>query len=120
MWFKVNSQASGSPDMAVFADEHSLDAQRYFNLLCMVYGLAPDSNRGIIEKGMLPKERADRCPVEASKINRSWARLLLPHFSPRFQQKTQDGGGGSAQAPASPPARTKNPLEWDKNTNPFN
>ncbi len=55
MWFKVSSQESGNPDVAAFADEHSLDAQRYFNLLCLVYGLDPDHNSGIVSKGMLPK-----------------------------------------------------------------
>jgi len=121
VWFKINSQSSGDPGVASFADEHSLDAQRYFNLLCIVYGLNPDQNGAIIEKGMLPKERAARCPAEASKINRSWARLLLPHFSPRFQPKDDNGkgGGDSPQTPAPAPAAGGNPLEWDKNSNPF-
>lgn len=122
VWFKINSQTSGDPGVASFADEHSLDAQRYFNLLCIVYGLDPDQNRAIVDKGMLPKDRAARCPAEASKINRSWARLLLPHFSPRFQPKDNDGGkngGGNPQTPAPAPAAGGNPLEWDRNSNPF-
>jgi len=122
VWFKINSQSSGNPDVTAFADEHSLDAQRYFNLLCMVYGLDPQDNGAIVDNGMLPKERADRCPDEAAKINRSWARLLLPHFSPRFQPKSDgDGGnsGGQQNAPAPQPATGGNPLEWDRNTNPF-
>lgn len=120
VWFKVNSQSSGNPDVASFADEHSLDAQRYFNLLCMVYGLDPQNNAGIVDNGMLPKERAARCPDEASKINRSWARLLLPHFSPRFQPKTDGANGGAQQTTQAPQAATGgNPLEWDKGTNPF-
>ncbi|MGM4986471.1 DUF4344 domain-containing metallopeptidase [Rhizobium sp. 11_C7_N12_5] len=122
VWFKINSQSSGSPDVAAFADEHSLDAQRYFNLLCMVYGLDPQDNGAIVDNGMLPKERAARCPDEAAKINRSWARLLLPHFSPRFQPKSDsDSGNGTSQqnAPAPQPAAGGNPLEWDKNSNPF-
>jgi hypothetical protein len=117
VWFKVNSQSS-APDVASFADEHSLDAQRYFNLLCMVYGLDPENNSSIVDNGMLPKERAARCPDEASKINRSWARLTLPHFSPRFQPKSDDSSGSQQTAPSEPTAGG-NPLEWDKNSNPF-
>ena len=121
VWFKVNSQSSGSPDVASFADEHSLDAQRYFNLLCMVYGLDPKDNGAIVDNGMLPKERAARCPDEASKISRSWARLLLPHFSPRFQPKSDDGNANASQqnATTSQPAAGANPLEWDGKSNPF-
>ncbi|MDK4743659.1 DUF4344 domain-containing metallopeptidase [Rhizobium sp. CNPSo 3464] len=122
VWFKVNSQASNAPDVAAFADEHSLDAQRYFNLLCMIYGLNPNDNGAIVDNGMLPKERAARCPDEASKISRSWARLILPHFSPRFQPKSDDNGGdggGQKNAQAPQPATGGNPLEWDKSSNPF-
>lgn len=116
-WFKVNSASSEKLDASVFADEHSLDAQRYFNLLCMVYGLSPDANQGIVDKGMLPKERAARCPQEATKINRSWARLMLPHFAPRFQPGAKRDG--SSPAPASQATMEKNALEWDGKSNPF-
>lgn len=119
VWFKVNSQSSSSPDTASFADEHSLDAQRYFNLLCMVYGLDPENNSSIVDNGMLPKERAARCPDEAAKINRSWARLILPHFSPRFQPKSDGDNSSQQTTPPVQPAAGGNPLEWDRNSNPF-
>jgi hypothetical protein len=121
VWFKVNSQTSNAPDVAAFADEHSLDAQRYFNLLCMIYGLNPNDNSAIVDNGMLPKERAARCPDEASKISRSWARLILPHFSPRFAPKSDSDNAGGQQntPPAQQPAAGGNPLEWDKSSNPF-
>ncbi len=121
IWFKVNSQSTNTQDVAAFADEHSLDAQRYFNLLCMIYGLDPNDNGAIVDNGMLPKERAARCPDEASKINRSWARLLLPHFSPRFAPKSDNDNAGDRQinSTAQQPATDNNPLEWDGKSNPF-
>ena len=118
VWFKVNSQ-SGSPDTTAFADEHSLDAQRYFNLLCMVYGSDPENNSAIVENGTLPKARAARCPDEASKISRSWARLIVPHFSPRFRPKDDNSGDNQQTAAPSQPAAGGNPLEWDGKSNPF-
>lgn len=117
VWFKVNSQMMQSPDMATFADEHSLDAQRYFNLLCVIYGRDPENNQAIVDGGLLPKERAARCPEESSKITRSWARLLLPHFAPRFRPK-DDNQTPPTSAPASQASST-NPLEWDGKSNPF-
>ncbi|WP_246801224.1 DUF4344 domain-containing metallopeptidase [Bradyrhizobium genosp. L] len=117
-WFKVNSAGAKNDNVAVFADEHSLDAQRYFNLLCIVYGRDPDHFRGIVDGGMLPKERANRCPDESAKITRSWARLLLPHFSPRFRPR-DDAAPDDNRKSAPPPAQTGNPLEWDGKSNPF-
>lgn len=119
VWFRVNS-ANVSPDARAFADEHSLDAQRYYNLLCMVYGVEPETNAGIVKRGMLPPERAERCKEESPKIYRSWARLLLPHFSPRFAPK-DEGGANAAPARAQPTPRqaVRNPLEWDGKSNPF-
>lgn len=117
-WFKVNSAGAKNDDMRVFADEHALDAQRYFNLLCFVYGSDPDNFRGIVDGGSLPKERADRCPSESAKITRSWARLLLPHFAPRFKPRdAASADRGDIPVPARSQAR--NPLEWDGKSNPF-
>jgi peptidoglycan hydrolase-like protein with peptidoglycan-binding domain len=124
-WFRVNSAGTQSNDQSVYSDEHSLNAQRYFNLLCIVYGRDPDHFSGIVERGMLPKERASRCPEESAKITRSWARLLLPHFSPRFQPHDEPAPGGNENG-TTPPSRGQgngqggNPLEWDRKSNPFN
>ena len=104
-WFKVNSAQNQNIDMAAYSDEHGLDAQRYFNLLCFVYGRNPDSFHAIVDRGMLPKARADRCPDEAAKITRSWSRLLLPHFAPRFQPHDDAAPtpNGNDAIPAVPP-----------------
>jgi Putative metallopeptidase len=121
----VNSAGTQSNDQSVYSDEHSLNAQRYFNLLCIVYGRDPDHFSGIVERGMLPKERASRCPEESAKITRSWARLLLPHFSPRFQPHDEPAPGGNENGTTSPSrgqgnGQGGNPLEWDRKSNPFN
>jgi peptidoglycan hydrolase-like protein with peptidoglycan-binding domain len=85
MWFKTNgSMANGPVDDTAFSDEHSLNEQRYFDLLCMVYGRDPEYYASIVENGLLPKSRAVRCPQEATKIITAWSRLLLPHFAPRY------------------------------------
>lgn len=90
-WFKTNaSLQSGSAAHDTFSDEHSLNEQRYYNLLCMVYGRNPQEYASIVDRGLLPKSRAARCPQETSKIVSSWARLLLPHFAPRYQKIAND------------------------------
>lgn len=117
-WFKVNAAGTKSDDVRVFADEHALDAQRYFNLLCFVYGRDPDNFHGIVDQGLLPKERAVRCPSESAKITRSWSRLLLPHFAPRFKPR-DEAAAETASAPLPTARQERNPLEWDGKSNPF-
>ena len=60
-----------------FADMHSLDIQRFYNLNCYVYG-SDTSISFIVEEGYLPIERAQNCSYEYSKIVSSWNLLLDP------------------------------------------
>ena len=61
-----------------YADEHSLNAQRFFNLACFAYGSNTSVNRDLVQTGLLPQDRADRCPGEYRKLVSSWDRLLKP------------------------------------------
>jgi hypothetical protein len=63
-----------------FADEHSLDPQRFYNLLCWVYGHDETKYAYLVNKGYLPKERGVRCADEYEKISKSWGRLLEPYL----------------------------------------
>jgi hypothetical protein len=63
-----------------FADEHSLDRQRYFNLVCWAYGSNPDESEDLVETWELPEARAERCAEEYAQLDRSWSRLLGPHL----------------------------------------
>jgi hypothetical protein len=72
---------------STFADEHSLGQQRFFNILCWVYG--SDQNRwvNIVASGTLPEERAQRCPGEYAQLARSWDTLLASHMRSIFPIK---------------------------------
>lgn len=63
-----------------FSDEHALDAQRYYNLLCLVYGSNPDRLESLVGRDKLPASRARRCPREYSKVATAWGSLLDPHL----------------------------------------
>ena len=67
-------------DESVFADEHALDAQRFYNLACWVYGKNPQTSSYLVEDGYLPEERAERCEAEYTKISNSWDTLLEPYL----------------------------------------
>lgn len=62
-----------------FADSHSLDQQRYFNMVCWVYGSDPRAQEGLAEEAGLPPGRADTCADEFALIDKSWSKLLAPY-----------------------------------------
>ena len=67
-------------DDDTFADEHSLNKQRYFNLVCWVYGSNPDDNQDLLEDWELPEARADQCESEYETLRNSWSKLLDGHL----------------------------------------
>ncbi len=74
--FAIESKrASGKRNLA---DEHLLQEQRFYNSLCMIYGSNPSKYSRILTEGVLPKERAVRCPSEYQKTVDSWVSLLEP------------------------------------------
>jgi hypothetical protein len=62
-----------------FWDEHSLDDQRFYNILCWTYGKDPEGFQYLVDDDTLPADRAERCPAEYSRMSRSWESLLDPY-----------------------------------------
>lgn len=69
---------SGMYDETLYADEHSLNSQRFYNILCLVYGSDPEKYDNIVTLGFLPESRAARCPSEYAQKDRSWTTLIEP------------------------------------------
>lgn len=67
---------NGAYSDATFADEHSLNPQRFYTILCTVYGSDPGRFRSLVEQEYLPVERAQRCPREYAQKAASWGRVL--------------------------------------------
>ena len=78
-WFLQNSPNTRRIDPLAFADEHGLDPQRVYSILCWVHGRDPERYPEIVREGWLPAARAQRCPAEYARISRSWTRLLAPY-----------------------------------------
>lgn len=77
--FYADAEAEGGDDLA-FWGEHSLNEQRFYNIICWVYGQNPERYASLVEEGVLPEERAVRCGGEYAQIERSWTTLLRPHL----------------------------------------
>jgi hypothetical protein len=67
-------------DDLTFADEHALGSQRFYNVLCLVYGQDPEGYASWVRDGTLPQERAAGCEAEYVHVSRSWDRLLEPYL----------------------------------------
>lgn len=69
----------GQPGDQAYADEHSLDQQRFYNILCWLYGHDPNKHSKIVSSGALPRNRAQRCSGEYHQIVTTWQELLKPY-----------------------------------------
>ena len=76
--FRLKSQTAAN-DKLPFYDEHSLDQQRFYALLCYLYGFDTKRYKNVVEKQYLPEERAVRCSTEYQKMAKSWELQLKPY-----------------------------------------
>ena len=76
----------------LWADEHSMDGQRFYNILCWIFGHNPDKYMGLVNNP-LPEQRAVRCPQEYTKLATAWLTLLKPYLK---------DGGAKASAHTQP------------------
>jgi len=72
-------------DELPFWDEHSLGEQRFYNIICAVYGQNKAKYSYLVKEGTLPPERAERCEGEYEQIERSWSKLLAPHLKKKAE-----------------------------------
>lgn len=63
-----------------FWGEHSLDFQRFYNTVCLIYGSQPDRYTFLIEELHITEDRADLCIDDYQRENRSWGKLLKPYL----------------------------------------
>ncbi len=80
--------ASGNrqPD---FSDVHSTAEQRIYNYTCIAYGGDPETFKDYIEKGLLPKARAQNCKKEYEQVKLAFTKTILPYVDLDMMKKVQ-------------------------------
>ena len=63
-----------------FANEHSLDQQRMYDIACLVYG--SDEKKWANVGAFIPAERRVRCAAEWRQKEHAFEVLLRPHVRP--------------------------------------
>ena len=77
---EYDARDGGEIEQEQFADVHSMNLTRMYNLECYVYGADPVGNADLVDDGSLPADRADGCEDEYQKLTDSWGALLDPYF----------------------------------------
>ncbi len=73
-----------------FWDEHALNQQRYYNILCWVYGSNPQEFNYFVGTYGLPQERAERCQYEYEKMFEFWNATLTPYVKVQIKPGTNE------------------------------
>ena len=81
VWF-LQSAKGRRVNRLAYADEHSLGPQRYYNILCWIYGRDPQRHGDLVGPNLLPPDRAAACPSEYQRLAKSWEALLRPYAKP--------------------------------------
>ena len=81
-WMYLQDARARKPDESDFADVHALDAQRFYNVLCLAYGSDPEFFGGIVGKGYLPAERGETCGEEWRQVDYAVRALVQGQVDP--------------------------------------
>lgn len=86
-WFYSDRRDRRDGEALAFYDEHGLDKQRAYNIVCLMVGSDPALFKDLASQTKLPPERQQTCPNDYRKVVRSWQRVLQPNRRPANQPK---------------------------------
>jgi hypothetical protein len=65
-------------DESAFWGVHSMNQQRFYNIICLLYGQDPKAHKDLVNDEVLPKDRAASCPSEFARAEKAWDKILAP------------------------------------------
>jgi hypothetical protein len=76
-----------TPSRDAFSDEHSMPAQRAFNVMCIAYGADKKLFADLVEKDFLPRKRSESCGYEYEDLTYAMTKLIGPHIDKEAARK---------------------------------
>jgi Putative metallopeptidase len=76
-WF---GSVQGPQGRIKYMDEHSLNEQRAYYLVCLLYARQPDKFQKLVDRLGFPEERLRKCTAEYRQITRSWEIMMRPYL----------------------------------------
>ncbi|WP_084958048.1 DUF4344 domain-containing metallopeptidase [Thermoactinospora rubra] len=95
-------EEKGRLDRSAFADSHSLSSQRYYNVMCYLYGSDHNAFLPLVSDRLLPVDRAQGCEAEYERMAGAWARLLQPVMKDGPPTPGPSVSGASVPGPSVP------------------
>jgi hypothetical protein len=89
--------------LAAFSDVHGAPAQRFYNLICLAYGASSAVFADVVNKGYLPRERAQDCRGEYDQAAYAFQDLIEPHVDQTLKRQVLDQTWLPQQTPWRPP-----------------
>jgi hypothetical protein len=88
-WFLSARRDQETGDKVVYYDEHGLDQQRAYQIVCLMVGFDKDKFKDLASETRLPEDRQDSCAQDYSDASYAWDLLLKPHLRSPDQLKTK-------------------------------
>jgi len=78
-WFLSDRRAKKDGDSPVYYDQHGLDEQRAYHIVCLMVGSDPVKFAQLANEAMLPPDRQRTCQRDYSDALSGWDAALKPH-----------------------------------------
>jgi Putative metallopeptidase len=88
-WFLSDRRDKQDGDKLVFYDEHGLDEQRAYQIVCLMVGSDPAKYKDLADETKLPADRQESCQNDYTDAATSWDAVLKPHRRAASQPKTK-------------------------------
>jgi hypothetical protein len=88
-WFMADRRDRDTGDKVAFYDEHQLNQQRAYAIVCLMVGSDADKFKDLATETKLPEQRQETCLGDFSNAAYSWDLLLKPHLRSPDQPKTK-------------------------------
>jgi hypothetical protein len=86
-WVLSSKRDKKEGNTLAFYDEHGLDLQRAYNVVCMMVGSDPEKYQQLAADTQLPQERQKSCGRDYKSTAWSWDQMLKPHLRSAEQPK---------------------------------
>lgn len=87
-WFLSDRRSQIEHLRMLYYDEHGLEKQRAYNIVCLMVGARPDKFASLATMTKMPEDRQATCQGDYSNASWSWTTLLAPHVRKPGEPKT--------------------------------
>jgi len=88
-WVLSSKRDKKEGNKLAFYDEHGLDLQRAYNVICFMFGSDPEKYRQLAKDTNFPEGRQAACPYEWKNTQWSWEEILKKHLRAPDQPKVE-------------------------------